>query len=313
MAILSRRVVRSFWIFGAAAALGCGGSGGGPTSNGNSGGSHFTARIDGASWSSGTQYIASAATHSAPGLYIVQGTQLLSGNNPVTILISLYNIRGTGTYALGVGPTVVGGTALVAQPSAGWATPLSGGSGSITLTSLTSSRIAGTLEFVAEPSNGSATGSKTVTQGDFDVPLSVIGSAGPVPDNAGSEMSSVIGGQDWNAATVAVSTASGSFIVTASNTESTLSILLGGVTSPGTYSLGVSPIRSITVSGGANGELCCWGGSSADVGSIILTSVTSTRAIGTFSATLQPSPGSAVTSPLLISNGAFDVGIIQAP
>ena len=44
-----------------------------------------------------------------------------------------------------------------------------GGTGSITLTTLTSNRAAGTFTFTAKPLAGGATGDKVVTQGAFDV------------------------------------------------------------------------------------------------------------------------------------------------
>src|SRR4029078_8310558 len=62
------------------------------------------------------------------------------------------------------------------------------------------------------------------------------------------------------------------------------------------------------------GARCCWG-VSADVGTITITSLTKTRAKGTFSATLSPQPGTAAVTigPLTITNGSFDIGLFHTP
>jgi hypothetical protein len=92
-----------------------------------------------------------------------------------------------------------------------------------------------------------------------------------------------------------------------------ISLLLSGVTAPGTYSLSSTGAARIISAGhnGGDAHHCCWGGGSsgADVGTIAITSLTAARVRGTFSATLQPVPGKPATSPLTVTNGTFDVGI----
>lgn len=71
----------------------------------------------------------------------------------------------------------------------------------------------------------------------------------------------------------------------------------------------MSPIRTITA--GLNGSPdCCWGlNAGGDVITVNVTSITPDRVQGTFSGTLQPHVGQPATTPLVVTNGVFDVGI----
>lgn len=286
----------------------CGGSSVTGPGGSSSGSSHLRAKIDGATWNSTAGVESVGVPLTLPGVYSITGTQL--GTNPAyTIAISLYNIGGRGTYPLGVGPTVPGGTALVSDVSGGWSTPLSGAAGTLQITALTDSRIAGTFSFTAAPVSGGVTGTKTVTEGDFDLTVKPTGTVGPLPDNAGNVVSATIDGASWNAATVASSldaVSNNIFALAASNTERSLTINLNGVTGPGTFSLGSSgavgitnntdPLTHIWSTTGAGGS-----------GTVTITSITDTRIQGTFSATLGPAPGTQTTGTVTITNGTFDV------
>ena len=46
-----------------------------------------------------------------------------------------------------------------------------------------------------------------------------------------------------------------------------------------------------------------------DVGTITITSLTPSRVKGLLTATLRPTPGKPATTPLVITDGTFDVGI----
>ncbi len=50
-----------------------------------------------------------------------------------------------------------------------------------------------------------------------------------------------------------------------------------------------------------------WSSSANDQGTIAVTSVSNGRMVGTFSATLAPTNPSSNTTPLVLSNGTFDV------
>jgi hypothetical protein len=292
-------------------AAACGGGGDiAGTGDTNSGGVHMTAKIDGTPWASGAAFI--TVVQVLPGAYAITGTQS-STTNAITMTISLANIRGPGTFPLGVGPGVPGGSVILANSSTGWASPMSGADGSITITSLTDTQIAGTFNFVV---TGSA-GTRTVTDGDFVASIKKLSTIGAIPDNAGSTFNATIGGSTWNAAFVSggVTTSALSPVPTlaigATNSTRGVMITLTGVTGPGTYTLGNSGsvTRQMGVTNVANPFSNMWtsvgGGAS---GSVIITSMTATRIKGTFSATLVPSPGSATTGNLTVANGVFDIG-----
>jgi hypothetical protein len=57
----------------------------------------------------------------------------------------------------------------MSNSAGGWGTGFAGGSGTITVTVLTATRIAGTFSFDAMPGSGAATGTLQVRNGVFDV------------------------------------------------------------------------------------------------------------------------------------------------
>jgi hypothetical protein len=75
------------------------------------------------------------------------------------------------TFGPGAVPLSTGANAILTSPSSqDWsATHLYGGSGTITVTSLTSHSATGTFSFVMVPIGGGATGNRTVAQGMFSV------------------------------------------------------------------------------------------------------------------------------------------------
>jgi hypothetical protein len=277
----------------------------------DAGDSRMSARIDGTAWTSDPLPGSDVVIHALPGAYQIDGRRIAGGS---AMTMTLYNVRGPGTYPLGVGPTGVGGLAQYIEAGSGWATPLSGASGSVTVSTLSETAIAGTFSFTAEPIVGGATGTRSATEGRFDFPVRSNGNVGPLPDNAGSRISATIDGSAWNAATVAASAALGNILaISASNTSHTVSISLSGISGPGTYPLSSSaPSRSISVFGPAmnpQASNCCWGPATGSKGAVTITTRTATRVAGTFSANLQPLPGSGATAPLVIANGTFDIGL----
>jgi hypothetical protein len=297
------------------AAGGCGGDGDGDGDNGPDGGSSgpFTAVVDGTAWAADELTIAAQPAAGVPGTFVIVGSQVVSPTDVRSITLSLYNVRGTGTYALGVLPNVIGGIGTYGQgggsSATAWVTPLNGYAGTLTLTALTASRIAGTFAFDASDNASSV---RHVTQGAFDVPLNSGGTLPTVPDNAGGRVSGTVGGAAYNASLVAI-TQSGASGVAFSTTSDTLglTISLTGVTATGTYdittqsaasgryvvvnSIGASPVRS-------------WGTGNGTSGSVVVTSLTATRVRGTFTATLGPQLNGGATTPLTVS-GDFDVGL----
>jgi len=95
---------------------------------------------------------------------------ITAGSGMTNLSISVENVPGTGTYALDTLPplrsiTVVG---RPGTPSGQWTSARPGGSGSVTVTSVTAQRIQGTFAATVAASAGGATGSFPVS-GTFDM------------------------------------------------------------------------------------------------------------------------------------------------
>lgn len=296
----------------------CGGGGGNDPGGGS--GTRFTAKIDAQSWQADALSISAQAVPGVPGGVIVVGSQSAGGVSR-GLTLTLFNMTGPGTFPLGVGSDVFGGTGSVGEgtgsggSSQTWITDNTGTAGTITLTTLGGGRIAGTFSYVATPGHSNTVGgTRTVTEGSFDLPFT--GNLTPVPANVGSRLSAQLGGQAYNASTVTAVNhdplgGTGVQLGTVSKDHG-LSITLYGVGAPGTYPLVSSGTARLMGAGhnGGDANHCCWGGgnSGGDVGSVVITSLTTDRVQGTFSATLQPVPGKPATSALTVSSGSFDVG-----
>ena len=306
-----RRVALATLVFGVG--LGCGGGAGGSggpgggdagTGGGGSGSGNITANVDGQAWQS---TVASEQAQVGPlGAITIQGTYA----NTTTITLNLYNIDQPGTYPLGVGAAVVGGLGLVSTASGmSWATPSSGAAGSVTLTTLTSTRIAGTFTFDATPLIGGATGNKAVTNGNFDLILASNGNFGTLPDNQGSVVRGSVAGAPWNAATAFMTLPGGTLSLSFGNLTYTIGVLKTSFTGPGTYEVGLSPgLAAVSAVVPSTGLGPSWVPAVSGSGTFTVTSLTATRIQGTLSATLVPLAGSGATGNLDISNLAIDIG-----
>jgi hypothetical protein len=307
----------------------CSGDSTGPANNnsggntgGNATGTRMTATVDGQAWSAATATGAVTALQFSrvSGGYIVMGTQITStGAIGSTMTFTLNNIAGPGTYPLGVDAvSVYGGFAAITGGSPGgtWTTPLSGAAGTITVTTLTPTRIAATFSFTAAPTSGGATGTRVVTNGTFDAPISGNAAVQALPDSVGSKFSATLNGTAWNAAIVSAGTSLGYISLSGINDRQTLIFTLPQPTTTGTYQVSNAPgfiLKAWDPNAVAPaGARCCWG-NVGDVGTITFTYLTKTRAKGTLSATLTPQPGTAATGLLVIANAAFDVGLFHNP
>jgi hypothetical protein len=172
----NRPTIATFAAF-AALLVACGGGGGDATSpsggNQNPGGStgttQMTATINGQSFAaSGTAAVFAAQLDANSGSYLLSGVETAASARAITFSFS--GIAGPGTYPLGVdGVSVAGGIGSVSVSATNvWTTGLTGGSGTITITSLTTTRIAGTFTFTANAAGGNATGTQSITNGSFD-------------------------------------------------------------------------------------------------------------------------------------------------
>ncbi|MGH7619868.1 MAG: DUF6252 family protein [Gemmatimonadaceae bacterium] len=121
----------------------------------------FGAAINGAAWSAAGRV---AVTRSVSNSLIIVGASLT-----YSLSFTLFNAAGPGTYSLVYTTTTLPSFAILASAGAAWTTSTTGGTGTVVLTTLTSSRVAGTFTFDAPPSPGQGTTTAHVTGGAFDV------------------------------------------------------------------------------------------------------------------------------------------------
>jgi hypothetical protein len=297
-------------------AFACGGSSATGPNGGGKARYYLTANIDGTAWA---EDAVSASIVGArlvgPGLYSISG---YSSAAAITVLLTLNTIRGPGNYPLGVNFGVPGGTAQVSNTSSGWTTRLSGAAGTLTITLLTQTEIAGTFSFVANGIfNAPSTSTKNVTTGTFDLPVVAPQAVGPIPENAGSTISGSLAGQSFTMATVAVTTAptrdsTGKVIGTTlifggSNDTQGMGAAVSAITGAGTYGLTNKQPTSTMNASVTNGSVIqAWNSGTVEgAGSVTITLWSQARAKGSFSATLPGASGGAAIS----ISGSFDVGL----
>ena len=283
----------------------CGG--GGTTGPGaNNGITNVSMKIDGVAWN---PIFEVTAINAGPGLYSISGVRT-SGANNYTMVMTLYNIRGPGTYPMGAGVNVFGGTANLSQPPAnGWTTPLNGASGQINITTLTATRLVATFAFDTQPLLTGSPGAPKVTDGVMDIPVS--GTGGLALPNQGSMLVGTIGGPftasgaQGSITNIGGTTPTLTFV--AGNGTRGITISIANMTGPGAYALSATtPVRTIGVSGAPGNINAVWASQIAGgSGSVNITSVTASRVIGSFTATLAPLAGGA-TGNLAVS-GNFEV------
>ena len=277
-------------------ATACGKSATGP----GTGSSPFTATIDGTAWSSSS----SSAVGVASGVFTIAGADA-SGT---ALSLTLYNIGKPGTYPLGVGGTIFGGTAVISKGADGWWTALTGIAGSVTITAVSGTHIAGMFSFNATPLTGGAAGTRSVTNGSFDIDVSSSVSVA-APANAGNAVAATLGGQPWNAATAVMvgAPSSGTLFVGWTNDTYSVNLSVTGFTGIGTYVMNTGVARYFSVTQTGTNKTWGWSGAT-NTGSVVVTSVSASRVVGTFNVTLQPGGGSPGTGNLTFV-GAFDLGI----
>jgi len=285
---------------------GCGG--GSPTDGGNGGGdAPFTASINGQAWTADelTLQVTLAGSVDFPGSLTISGTQVQSGSNYRSVILALGFIPGTGTFPLGVNqgttPGGSGSVVVVAGSSfTNYATPFSGNAGSVTVTSLTGSRMAGTFTFTAPPSLG-AGASASVTNGEFDIELPA-GFVAATGNSRGSTMTATIGGQPWVGATIVPVGQTGIFVVGGQNTELSVSVTPTLPVTPGIYPIG-NGTAGITIHIIDLQTADSWGPAQGSTGTVTFTSTGGGRISGTFAGILGKVGGGST----LTANGAFDV------
>jgi hypothetical protein len=256
------------------------------------------------------QWAANIATavHAAPGLYSITGLQTTAGG--YSMVFQLGNIGGPGTYALGTTQQMFGGAVSVSHTTlGGWSTPLNGAAGEFVVSTLTATRMTGAFNFTATPLTGAATTPLAVTNGAFDI--AVTGNPGALPANAGRRITATIGGASFNAAAASViltTGASPTLTIVGNNSERTVTISLMNVTAAGTFPLSSAlPIRTLQVGGAPGNPLASWASqATGGSGTVIVSSLTASRIVGSFTATLVPLGGGATGT--ITVTGNFDMG-----
>jgi hypothetical protein len=129
------------------------------------------------------------------------------------------------------------------------------------------------------------------------------GPAGPNPNQSGARtMSARIDGAAWSTTSVGVSTTNSLLILAGSNGTQTIGF--GVAMTQGTHTIGPSSAATANVMIGQQ----TWNATSFQgSGSIIITTLTANRAVGTFSFTANAVTSGASPATRQITNGQFDV------
>jgi hypothetical protein len=129
------------------------------TNSGNT--STMSATVAGTAWS---------GSLAVQGQYGANLLSITGTNGTYQIALNVPGVASTGTFNFGPGNLTVAQLVQVTTGTPTWTSSLVGGTGSITVTTLTASRAAGTFSFTGAASPGtSATGTRAVTNGSFDV------------------------------------------------------------------------------------------------------------------------------------------------
>lgn len=248
----------------------------------------FTATIDGAVWQSDASQL--SARSAQPGVYQLRGGR---PDGP-TVSITLTNITGTGRYPLGVFLGIPGGSVTVSENAAEWMA-ISAVTGTIDITTLTTTRIGGTFSVTARRFSDDS--QRTITNGSFLLDLQITGNGGVAPAPSGSSFTATIDGVPWTAASISGSLTVAPAIgaIPAGTTFSLTAIGVGTVqirlftfTGVGSYpaTLMIPPSASITMPS-TSGESFV-----STSGTVTITGATADRISGTFTSQLSALPSS---------------------
>ncbi len=277
---------------------------GNATTTATGGRGSMSAKIDGGSWNSVS---ISTATYS-------NGTLSFGGVDNITsprVLAIAVRAGEAGTFRIGQSASDANANALLTIGGSVWqAVSVAGGSGTIVITSLTTTGASGTFSFTlnAVPQT-SATGTKTVTDGTFNVTFATIATL-PTATSAPrpAAMTAQLNGAAWGSVSMYRATFQNQFLsITGFDTNATAVFLsVAQVTGPGTFSLNLATgngSSAIVANSSGQGWITALPGGS---GSISITLLTPTRAVGTFSFEAVPSTGGA-SGAMRATNGQFDV------
>src|SRR5689334_12781440 len=126
----------------------------------------FSAVINGATWNAAGTVTVTRGSNNFLG---ISGAGLTTGSAVgYSLLIGLGNASGPATYSLSFG-NVAGSELIVGGLNGGWGSYFNGGTGSLTITTLSSNHVAGTFTADLVPGSGAAAGTLQVRNGKFDL------------------------------------------------------------------------------------------------------------------------------------------------
>ena len=165
------RMLKRLAVLATLVALGCGGGdddNGNPTGPPNGGATNgsFSVQINGATWSAiGAINIQRQQQNNVIG-FAGSGS---AGGTTYGVAVSVVNATGPGTHSLNIFAGGDGSNVSIGTSSGvGYTTGLTGGSGTLTITSLTATRIVGTFSGTAVPA-GSSGANLVLVNGQFDI------------------------------------------------------------------------------------------------------------------------------------------------
>jgi hypothetical protein len=234
---------------------------------------------------------------------------IAGGDNRQLLSFAVTANRGSGTYTTGVidPNNVVVSTLSNVGGAAAWLSGPTFGSGSVTITSLTSTSAAGTFTLTLAPTAGTgATGNKVITNGVFNVTFTVPPTLPPGAGAVNGTISASVDGVAWRGAVSArATTTNGLVSITGQDTDTRLISLAFFASGPGTVSLNYpNPSHGSMNLGGQFWDTATFPGGT---GSVVVTTITATRVTGTFSMTMQPSQTNTNPRPAQVTNGQFDL------
>ncbi len=249
-----------------------------------------------------------SAVISGAGYFIIASRV---GTTGPAVALRLFSIGKPGTYPLGVSPALIGGAGDVAVDGAVFTTPYTGAAGTVTITAVSLTRIAGTFSFVATRTvNFFDTDSRTVTGGSFDVPVTGSGTL-EIPANIGNTVTGSVRDTAFSATEVSVVDvpSNGKLVLDLRQTSRRVTLNIPDFTGVGTYKLGTGTGRIMQLYAPVGTFQSEWGGTVATTsGTVTITSVTASRVQGTIAASLVPTFAPLNTAPALISIN-FDIGL----
>jgi hypothetical protein len=274
---------------------GGGGSPGGATPNGT-----LSATIDGVPWTASV----SVQTQFNNGILSMAG-----GDNRQTLSIAVTANRGAGTYTTGVidpQNVVVSNLSMPGSTSA-WLSGPTFGSGSVTITSLTSTSASGTFTLTLAPTPGTgATGNKVLTNGVFNVTFTVPPTLPPGAGGVNGTISALVDGAAWRGAVSARATMTAGLLSLTGQDADTRLITIVVPARVGTWTLAFGNTdgsNALMNLGGQQWFTALPGGT----GSVTVTAISSTRATGTFTLTMQPAQTNSAPRVSQITGGVFDL------